>query len=460
MTAIRVMPHDIEAEAGVLGGIMNNNAWLKRLSDLRVDDFYNPKHQAVFVAMRNLEATMVPIDPITIEAELSRQEKLESIGGMAFLGELSLRCPSVENVQHYAAIVVRRRVTLSTIEAASEIVDTLTNPDRADDYDGEAAVQYATARIARIETRAESKSLRIGAVVNKRLAEMERIAEARSRGVDVMTGAPTGVPALDKHLGGVQFGIVSIVAARPAMGKSALCMGIADASSEAGLGSHVFSLEDSLARYADRTLARHSLVPPQDFAQGTLTRGQLDRIRAAITRLRLRQNWILDPESTLTAGEIVRAVRRDGETNNTKVVVVDYVQLVKPFDRRAPRHEQLDEIVTTFSLAAKADDVAYVVASQLNRKLEERPDKRPTLADLKESGALEERCKTCVMLYRGSVYGPPVEGRDYPKGSPMPSWGTPESEWEQSIELLITKNTPGQTGYVAAKWNGPLTMIT
>ena len=457
---IRVIPHDDEAEAGVLGGVMSHNDWLRKLADLQVEDFYGPKHQAVFGAMRNLEATATPIDPITVEAELQRQGKLEAVGGLAFLGELMLRCPSVDNVLHYAAIIVRHRVKRDTLLAASEVVEALCDPDRADDLDGEAAQQFAARRIACVEVRAASTSITIGTAVNERLAELERIADDLTSGRQSLTGVPTGVGVLDKLIGGFQRGIMTIVAARPGMGKSALGVGHADATSEAHLGVHVFSLEDSIARYADRTLARHSRVSPQEFAQARLTRDQMARITAAITRLRLRTGWILDKSTYLTADEIVRAVRRDGEKNNTASVVVDYVQLVKPFDRRAPRHEQLDEIATTFSNAAKADNVAYIVKSQLNRKLEERPDKRPILSDLKESGALEERCKACVMLYRGAEYGPPVEGRDYKKGTAPPAWGTPESEWEQTIELLITKNTSGAKGDLVAHWNGPLTMIS
>ncbi len=461
MKESRELPRDHDAEASVLGGLMYRNALLKQLPDLEVKDFHNPKHQAVFEAIQNLDRTMVPFDPVTINAEIVRlRGTSEPVGGLAFLAELSLRVPSVDNVLNYAAIVTRHRVKRDTMEALSSTLDDLFDVGLNDELDGEAAAQHAAAKIAKVRTRSPSSSITIGAAVEARLDELERITADRESGGHTLTGVPTGVGVLDRHLGGAQLGIVTIVAARPAMGKSALCIGIADAASAAHQGAHVFSLEDSIARYSDRTLARHSRVSPQDFAQAKLTRGQMADLGSAITRLRLRQGWILDTASTVTADEIVRAVRRDGERNRTRVVIVDYVQMVRPFDRRAPRHEQLDEIITTFANAAKADNVAYVVASQLNRKLEERPDKRPTLADLKESGALEERCKACVMLYRGAVYGPPVEGRDYKKGDPMPSWGTPESAWERTIELLVTKNTSGATGDLVASWNGPLTMIS
>jgi replicative DNA helicase len=212
-----------------------------------------------------------------------------------------------------------------------------------------------------------------------------------------------------------------------------------------------------LMAYADRTLARTSDVAAEDLRNARLDRGGCDRIARAQMRLRGRR-WIVDGRSGITADEIVRGVRRHRKDNRTSVALVDYVQLVK----RRPglsAHDALTEIITVLADAAKHDGMAYVVASQLNRQLESRQDKRPQLVDLRESGSLEERAKCVIGLYRGSVYGGPVkgvdwdpdwEGRDRPPG---------DDEYTAQIQLCVLKNSNGRTGTLFAKWNGPTTRI-
>jgi replicative DNA helicase len=257
--------------------------------------------------------------------------------------------------------------------------------------------------------------------------------------------------------------VVNLLAARPAMGKSATALAGAEAAAEAGHGVHVFSLEDSWRAYADRNLARRSGVAAERIRQADLQRQDLGPLAAAVAQLKRHDRWILDERGGLSAQEIIRSVRRHRERLQTRLVVVDYVQLV----RRTPRLDEnaaLDEIVTAFAAAAKDDGgrIAWLVLSQLNRKVEDRSDKRPQLADLRGSGALEERCKVAVGQYRGAYYGgDPVKDVDYDCSciGKTPASACPhrpsESDFERQMQLILLKNNNGQTGRVFATWSGP-----
>ena len=186
-----------------------------------------------------------------------------------------------------------------------------------------------------------------------------------------------------------------------------------------------------------------------------LSRGDVEELSGTLRTLGRRKGWLLDSRSGITADEIIRSVRRRKRENGTKVVLVDYVQLVKKPPRVSP-HEALTDIVTSFSDAAKQDGMAYVVMSQLNRELEKRTDKRPQLSDLRESGSLEERAKCVVGVYRGSVYGRPQKGIDW---DPTKEREPTEGEFEQTAQLIVLKNSNGRTGLVRAKWHGPTTRM-
>lgn len=444
----------LELEASVLGAIMRDNGVLAELPQLEVDDFFDLRHRAVFTAMRNLEARSVPLDTTTIQAEIAKWDGHGENVDLAYLGELTLRVPTPENAKEYARQIRGASLSRRVLNA----MDRVMKQAARNALTGSEVLSEALADLSRIDAEQPDEAIAIGALVQRRLKQLEVIANERMTGQRTMTGFPTGVSVLDEKIGGVQPGIVTIAAARPGMGKSSFGLSIADASSAAGFGVHLFSLEDSEDAYADRTLSRTSEVPAETMRNADLNRGQVDQITRAIVGLRGRR-WIVDGRSGITADEIVRSVRRHRRQNQTRVVIVDYVQLVKKTPRLSS-HDALTEIVTTLADAAKQDRMAYVVMSQLNRSLETRADKRPMMADLRESGSLEERAKCVIALYRGSVYGKPVKGVDW-----HPDWnghGFPpdEEEHERQVQLLVLKNSNGRTGNVFATWNGPTTRIS
>lgn len=443
----------VEIEASVLGGILLRNETLTELPTLEVLDFYDMRHQVVFAAMRDLEVEGRPIDVVTVQHKLAERE-VRAVD-FDFLGELTLRCPIVENVFDYVRQIrsasLGRRVRLA-------LSDVLEHSKRSE-LDGEEMLSMAMAKLSNIDDATPDDTKSVFAVVKTRMRQLEQIAQDRLSGARTMTGYPTGIAKLDEKIGGWQPGIVTIVAARPGMGKSSLGLSTADACSAAGFGVHLFSLEDTEDAYADRTLARVSTVPAELMRNATLNRGQCASIAQAMLKISGRK-WLVDGRSGITADEIVRSVRRHRRNNDTRVVIVDYVQLVKRTNWRQSTHEALTETVTALADAAKQDKLAYVVVSQLNRGVEQRQDKRPQLSDLRESGSLEERAKCVVGLYRGSVYGEPVKGIDWD-----PDWQgrnyrpTPE-EHEAQVQLLVLKNSNGRTGTIWAHWIGPTTCMT
>lgn len=445
-----------DLEASILGGIIVRNELLASLTRLEVDDFYNHRHKVVFEAIRNLEARHSPIDVVLLESEIESYGKLDAVGGIAFLGELALRVPTPENIVQYAELVRDASLKRKLMLACDELQQAATDEDAT----GAEVLSKALAAFAKFDSEQPEDTLEIGAVVKQRLGQLDEIQKKRLAGEDAGTGYPTGIEKLDDVLGGIQPGIITIVAARPAMGKSSFARTVANATNAAGHGVHVFSLEDTRRSYADRAMAGESGVPVQAIRSGRLERGQMESLRATLPRLLNRKGWLFDDRSGITASEIIRSVRRHLKTNKTKVVVVDYIQLVRREAdmRKANAHEVLTAHMIAFATAAKQDNIAYVVLSQLNRGLESRPDKRPMLADLRESGSLEEHAKTVIGLYRGCVYSEePRKGIDY---SPERYAPPTRAQFERMIQLIVLKNNDGEPGVVHAEFDGPLTRIS
>jgi replicative DNA helicase len=441
-------------EASVLGSVLLRNETLAELPALEPDDFYDFKHRAVFMAMRNLEARSQPIDPVTVAAEVAKTDGHGQVIDVAFMGMLCLNVPTSDNAQEYARQVREASLSRRVVTA----LDGVLKQYEREALTGGELLSAALASLSRIDAEQPDSATDIVTLVQRRLKQLEQIAQERAKGGSCLTGYPTGVAALDAKMGGLQPGIVTLVAARPAMGKSSFGLAVADGVSSAGFGVHLFSMEDTEEAYADRTLSRTSEVPAENMRNAELNLNQCGEIAKAIGRLKGRK-WIVDGRSGITAEEIVRSVRRHRRQNNTRVVIVDYVQLIK----RPPRkdaHEALTEIITTLADAAKQDRLAYVVMSQLNRGVEARQDKRPMMSDLRESGSLEERAKCVIGLYRGAYYGKPIKGIDYDPDWEGRRFAPSEEEHAAQVQLLIIKNNNGRTGHVWATWNGPTTKIS
>jgi replicative DNA helicase len=441
-------------EAGILSAILFYPDVITSLPTLETDDFFDARYRAVFGAMRNLEASGAPIDCVTVVAAVAKWTGHHDTVTMEFLGALLLDVPSAPDAREYARQLrqtsLARRVSLQLSEVITE--------GGRKNLDGGEMLSMAQAAISRLDEDQPDSAVSISTLVQKRIRQLEQIAGEKAKGHSIMSGFPSGVATLDEKIAGLQPGIVTIVAARPGMGKSSLGLSIADGASKAGFGVHLFSLEDTEEAYSDRALSRTSQVPAESLRNADLSNGQASDLMLAAHSLKGRR-WIVDGRSGVTAEEIVRSVRRHKRSNATCVVIVDYVQLVKRPARMSP-HEALSEIVTTLADAAKQDRLAYVVMSQLNRQVEQRQDRRPQLSDLRESGALEERAKCVIGIYRGAYYGPPIKGIDYADEWKNHAYEPGQEEHDAQVQLLVLKNSNGRTGTAWATWNGPTTRIS
>jgi replicative DNA helicase len=449
-----------DLERSVIGAVLLRQDTLALLPSLDSYDFRSPIARVSWDAIRNLETRGQPIDTVTIADEAARHRSSDHDNRQdrdqkhseiaAYLGICALTVPTVDNAVEYARRLRDNTLRVKLQETASEVLQHA----KQGELTGAELLSMALAGLSMLDAEQPEQARTIGEVIKRRMQQLDEIARQRALGLHELSGFPTGVSILDEKIGGWQPGIVSLIAARPGMGKSSLGLATADASSAKGYGVHVFSLEDTEQAYADRTMARSSGVPAEAIRNTELNAGQLRDMQAAIPAITKRNNWMFDDRSGITAQEIVRSVRRNKRKNATRLVIVDYIQLVAKPSPRMTTHEAISENISTFADAAKQDSIAYVVMSQLNREIEKREDKRPQLSDLRESGSLEERSKCVVGLYRGAYYGKkPKKGVDFQISEPT------QEEFEKQVQLIVMKNSNGRLGRVFAEWHGPTTRI-
>jgi replicative DNA helicase len=339
-------------------------------------------------------------------------------------------------VSHAATIVREAWVSRQVIEAVEEIA----RAHKRDDARGSDLLSYALERIGRIRVDTKDAARPMSEILRARFADLAELAAKRARGEEALTGLPTGIGPLDDKLGGLQLGRITVIAARPGMGKSALVRQVADHCSKRGIGVHAFVLEDHWTAAADRTLAAHTKIPAQRIRRlEGFTRGDLAKVRDAAAAYSGRTNWLVDDRSGIGAEEIARSVRRLRPTNKTRLVIVDYVQLLQRQPGEGTR-EMIERSMKAFLTLARSDELSVVVLSQLNRKCESRDNKRPIPSDLKESGSLEEEAKSVLFLYRHHQYDKRHDRSD--------------------LEIIISKNNDGETGTTRAHWDGPTMTIS
>lgn len=469
MAAIK-LPHSLPTEEAILGAVLAQPECLRLLVALEVEAFHSPRHQVVWSAIRNLEATLQPIDPFTVAAEIHRMGKSVPFadgGGdgseeaaVGFLG--SLVAGGGSNVESYAATLVKHQVTRATMRTLGHCLEML-NSDHGglDGLEGEGAVQWCRAQLAAVDAKVRASSISIGKVVEGRLRELQDIEARQARGERVLTGVPSGIAKLDDKIGGYQFEIVTLIGGRPRMGKSSVMMTAMRAATEAGMGAHSFSLEDARSSHADRAVANVANVSVTTARQATMQRAEFAEFMRGCGILKGRKRWRYDDRRGRTAPQLIEAWRREAEENGTRIVAIDYVQRIRPTNPRAPKHEQLEQTVQDLADAAAEDKIALLLGAQLSRGATTRPGGKPTLEDIKASGAIEEIVKCAILVHRGSVYGPPTEGVDY-----HPDWDAPldrrpdDDEWASRLDLLVAKNSNGAEGEVWATWTGHRTLAS
>lgn len=407
--------------------------------ELEPHHFFDGRWAKTWGVVRDMAANDEAVDEVSVAARLEAKD-----GSRVLLDLAEASVGPAVLPEQYADIVKDAWVARQVMAAQSAVARA-----HAEGSSGAELLSYALECLAKVHVEAPANAMGIAELVKQRYRELSELAGRKAKGEIAVTGVPTGIFDLDDMLGGLQRGICTVVAARPGMGKSAFGQTVSDHASRMGIGVHVFSLEDTSAAYTDRAISRESGVAAEAIRTCTLEKNHLDRIGSAAQVLYERRGWIVDHRSAITAEEVVRSVRRELGNNHTNVVVVDYVQLLRAppgFHAPGDKTAVVDHAMNVLADAAKTDNLVYLVMAQLNRECEKRDNKRPMLSDLKQSGAIEERAKAVLMLYRPAVY----REVDPDTGHPFP---------ETCMELLVRKNNHGRYGKVLAHWDGPTTTI-
>jgi replicative DNA helicase len=408
LPAGRVPPQNLDAERSVLGGILLDNAALNDILEfLKAEDFYREAHRKVYEAMCTLASKSEPIDRITVKNALQAQGVFESIGGDDFIDLLDKVVPAASNLSYYARIVHEKAIARRLIEAAQAIA--------AQGYEeaGDVAdfLDEAERRIFGItEEKAQQGFVQVREIVRDAFKLIESLYERQ----EDITGVPTGFADLDKMTSGFQPGDLVILAARPSMGKTAFCLNIA---AHAGiraqfkgkrLGVAVFSLEMPSVQLVMRMLASEARVDSQRLRTGRLIESDWAKLAHAAGQL-AEANIHIDDSPQLGSLDLRAKCRRlAGRFSESDaplgLIIIDYLQLMKGNERIDSREQQISEISRSLKGLAKELKVPIIALSQLNRSLEKRPDKRPQMSDLRESGAIEQDADTICFLYREEVY--------------------------------------------------------
>jgi len=396
----RVPPQALEAEESVLGGVMLDNTAIDRVIELvRPDDFYRGAHRKLFRAMLSLSERSEPVDLITLSESLRARGELTDVGGAAYLSELVERVPTAANIMHYARIVRDRAVLRELITAATEIA---TKGYEATGDTSELLDRAEQAIFAISERKVRASFFRLQDILVDSLKTIERLYEHKQ----TVTGVPTGFADLDRLTSGLQPSDLIIVAGRPSMGKTAFCLNIAEnCALRADVGVAVFSLEMAKEQLAMRMLCSEARVDLARVRTGHLTDREFPRLAMAAGRLADAPVYIDDTPalSVLELRAKARRLRRDPAAK-LGLVIVDYIQLMRGSEGKDNREQEISEISRSLKALAKELQVPVVALSQLNRQVENRQPPIPRLADLRESGAIEQDADVICFLYREEYY--------------------------------------------------------
>ena len=439
----RTPPHSLEAEKSVLGSMLISRDAAELAAEmLSASDFYVPQHQDIFEAMTELVSRAQPVDSVTIVDALERAGKLASAGGLGYIAELSLFVPSAANVSYYINIVEDRSVLRQLIKAGGEIM----NEASTSDSPVTDILDEAERRVFSISMKKNEETL--VPVDKSAMAAYMRIGELmRTRGQ--ISGVPTGFRELDELTSGLQKGDLIIVAARPSVGKSTFAMNIAEyAATTAGKRVAVFSLEMSREQLTTRMLCSQAKVDMQMVNSGETTGEDLRVLSDALLTLSDSKMYI-DDSGNLSVADIRSRCRRQKTRYGLDLVVVDYLGLLQLTSKRGSLVADIAEATRALKILAKELEVPIMLLCQLSRGSESRKENgyRPILADLRDSGAIEQDADLVLLLYRKALA---MRNRKDDSAS-----GAPNEEIEDnSAEVIVAKNRNGPLKTVNLAWQG------
>ncbi|EBD5844651.1 replicative DNA helicase [Salmonella enterica] len=435
--SLKTPPQSIEAEQSVLGGLMlENQRWDDVAEIVSEQDFSSRPHRSIFSAMRSLVANQFPIDLITLAEHIENEGegKLDSLGGFAYLAELSKNTPSAANIIAYAQIVRERAVIREMIKVANEITEAGYNPEgRTSDE----LLDLAESRIFQIAEQRGNKSggpENISSILDRTVTKIEALFQRPHDGV---TGVDTGYVDVNKKTAGLQPSDLIIIAARPSMGKTTFAMNICEnVSLTNDKPVMIFSLEMPTEQLMMRSLASLSRVNQTSIRTGQIDDEDWARLSGTMGLLLEKKNIYIDDSSGLTPMDVrTRARRLSREHGGLSLIMIDYLQLMRVPSLSDNRTLEIAEISRSLKALAKELNVPVIALSQLNRSLEQRADKRPVNSDLRESGSIEQDADLIMFIYRDEVYHE-------------------NSDMKGIAEIIIGKQRNGPIGTVRLTFNG------
>jgi len=440
ISALKVPPHSIEAEQSILGGLLIDNKAIDRIAgQVSASDFYRNDHRIIFTHISKLIDNNDPADIVTVAESLEQNAELTKVGGVAYLGLVAENTPTASNISGYAKIVRERSIMRNLVEVGSGIVESAFSPQGKD---AQQLLDESESKIFQIADAGTSEKL--GFIDIKEL-----LPKAAQRIDDLyqlddpngVTGVPSGYSDLDQKTAGLQPGDLIIIAGRPSMGKTSLALNIAEhVGMEVGLPVAIFSMEMGAAQLTMRLLGSVGKLDQHKMRIGQLEDEDWPKLTNALGVLNEAPIFI-DEGSALNSYEVrARARRLHRQQGKLGLIVIDYIQLMSSANEQSTenRATEVSEISRSLKALAKELNVPVVALSQLNRSVESRPDKRPMMSDLRESGAIEQDADVIMFIYRDEVYNP-------------------ETAEKGVAEILLSKQRNGPTGIVKLTFLGQYT---
>ena len=428
----RRMPYSLEAEQSLLGSIMIDPSCMDDIAGLMsADDFYMPEHGEIYRAMQSMYTASKNIDVVTLIEQLVQSGTYDEAGGRDYLKLVAEAVPTAANAKDYAKIVSDKAMLRSLIEAGEDI----TEAAYAGDDTTESLLEYAEGKIFRLAEKRENKSF---VHIREALLQVHERLTKLSQNPDELRGTPTGFTALDNVIVGMGDSDLVLVGARPGMGKTSFTMNIATAAAlKTGKKVCVFSLEMSAEQLANRMLSSEAQIDSYKMRSGALTAEDWSAIAHASSRL-AETDLLIDDTPGISVTAMKSKLRR---VKNLGLVVIDYLQLMQGDRRNDNRVQEVADISRGLKLLAKELNVPVVCCAQLSRGPENRPDKRPMLSDLRDSGAIEQDADIVLFLYRDEYYK--------------------DETADQSVaEVIVAKNRHGSLEKVKLGWIGRYTKFT
>ena len=429
----KIPPHDLEAEQAVLGSMLTDkDAVISAIEVLNVESFYRADNKAIYEAILNLYNRSEPIDIITVKDELASIGKFEQVGGLEYLANLPDKVPTTANVEKYIKIVEEKYLLRNLIKTSNEIIEMGYDPTE----EVEDVMDFAEKKIFDIMKDKNQKGYSpIKDILVESFTKLEELYNRKQH----ITGVPTGFAELDYKTAGLHGSDLILIAARPAMGKSAFALNIAaNAAVRAKVPVVLFSLEMSKDQMVNRILCSESMVDSNKVRTGKVEEEDWAKLAGAIGPLSESEIYI-DDTPGISVMEIRAKCRKLKLEKDIGLVVIDYLQLVQGSNKtNGSREQEISEISRSLKILAKELNVPVIALSQLSRAVEQRPDHRPMLSDLRESGAIEQDADIVIFLYRDDYYNP-------------------ESEKKDIAEVIIAKHRGGSLGTVDLLWLGSYT---